>query len=242
MLKADFHLHSLEDPFDVLEHDAFDLVDHAARRGYRALAITFHGRQHLPEDLRAYAEARGILMIPGAELYLDRREVLLLGATEEEAHSLRTLEDLRALKARRGDAILTIAPHPFYGLGQCLGKQLEERAGLFDVIELCHFYTARWDPNRKAARAAVRLGKPLVACSDTHQLKWMGHHYCLVDAEPTRESVFAALRAGRLQNVTRPLSGREVFEKLSWMLFTHAPLKLFRRWGWLNLPRSPRRD
>ncbi|MCC7517781.1 MAG: PHP domain-containing protein [Verrucomicrobiae bacterium] len=241
MLKTDLHLHSLEDPHDVLEHDAFDLVDHAARRGYRVLALTLHGRVHLPDDLAAHAATRGILMIPGVELYLDGREVLLLGAAEEEARLLRTLEDLRALKKRRGNNLLTIAPHPFYGLGQCLGNRLDDYAETLDAIELCHFYTARWNPNRKAAEAARRLAKPLVACSDTHQLKWMNHHYCLVDAEPTRESVFAAIREGKLRNVTRPLSRSEMLDKLTWHALTHAPLKAFRRWGCLALPRTPRR-
>jgi len=241
MLKADLHLHSIEDPYDVLEHDAFDLVDHAARRGYRVLALTLHGRVHLPTDLEAYAAERGILMIPGVELYLDRREVLLLGASEEEARALRTLEDLRALKRRRGEALLTIAPHPYYGLGQCLGDRLDEFAEVMDAIELCHFYTARWNPNRKAGEAARRLAKPLIACSDTHQLKWMGRHYSLLDASPTQESVFAAVRAGRIENVTRPLTRQEMADKLIWHLLTHAPLKLARRCGWLPLPKPPPR-
>lgn len=241
MLKADFHMHSLEDPYDVLEHDAFDLADHAARRGYRVLALTLHGRLYFPPELPAYAAERGILMIPGIELFLDHKEVLLLGATEEEVRPLRTLEDLRALKKRRGDALLTIAPHPFYGLGQCMGPRLGEYAEMIDAIELCHFYTAKWNPNRKAGEAARKLAKPLIACSDAHQLKWMGHHYCFLDAEPTRESVFAAIRAGKIQNVTRPLTGKEMLDKLTWHFLTHAPLKLFRRRGLHTLPPSPRR-
>jgi predicted metal-dependent phosphoesterase TrpH len=241
VLKADFHTHSLEDPYDVLEHDAFDLVAHAARRGYHVLALTLHGRLHFPADLQAYAAERGVLMIPGAELFLDGREVLLLGATEEEVLPLRTLEDLCSLKKRRGNALLTIAPHPFSGLGQCLGPRLGEFAEMIDAIELCHFYTAKWNPNRKAGEAARKLAKPLIACSDTHQLKWMGHHYCLLDAEPTRESVFAAIREGKIQNVTRPLTGREMLDKLVWHLLNHAPLKNLRRRGWHPLPRSEKR-
>lgn len=241
VLKADFHMHSLEDPYDILDHDAFDLVDHAVRRGYQVLALTLHKQLLFPRELQIYAAERGILMISGVELYLDRREVLLLGATEEEIRTLKTLEDLRALKKRRGDALLTIVPHPFYGMGQCLGPVLGKYAEMIDAIEICHFYTAKWNPNRKAEEAARKLAKPLIACSDTHQLKWMGHHYCLLDAEPTRESVFAAIRAGKIQNVTRPLTGKEMTDKLIWHFSTHAPLKLLRRhgWHWLPKPRKP---
>lgn len=241
VLKADLHMHSREDPHDVLEHTALDLVDHAVREGYRVLALTLHGKLHFPPELPAYAAERGILMIPGVELYLDGREVLLLGATAEEVHSLRTLEELRTLKQRRGIDLLTIAPHPFYGLGQCIGEQLDEYAEMIDALELCHFYTAKWNPNRRAVEAARKLAKPLIALSDTHQLRWMGHHYCLLDAEPTRESVFASIRAGRFQNVTRPLSGKEMLEKLVWHAGAHTPLKTLRRYGFLSLPPPPKR-
>ena len=35
MIKVDLHMHSLEDPYDVLEHNAFDLVEMLEAAGYR---------------------------------------------------------------------------------------------------------------------------------------------------------------------------------------------------------------
>jgi predicted metal-dependent phosphoesterase TrpH len=233
-------MHSLEDPRDVLEHDAFDLVDRAARLGYQVIALTLHGRVHAPAALIEYAAARGVLLIPGVELCLQGKEVLLLGAEAGEAEALQSLGDLRALRRRRGAEVLTIAPHPFYGRGQCLGRVLGENPDLFDAIELCHFYTSWWNPNRKAEAVSCQIGRPMIACSDTHQLKWMRHHYCRLDAAATKEDVFAAIRAGRIANVTRPLTNLEFAEKLVWHLVSHASLKLGRQMGVIRGPFPPR--
>ena len=45
VLKIDLHLHTAEDPVDVIRHDAYALLDRAAGLGYGALAITLHDHQ-----------------------------------------------------------------------------------------------------------------------------------------------------------------------------------------------------
>lgn len=234
MLKCDFHMHSLEDPRDVLDHDAFELIDHAARLKYHVLALTLHRKLHYPQELLEYAKSRGILLISGVELYLQGREVLLLGATEEEAHSIKNMEDLRSLKQKRGNEILTIVPHPFYVLSQCLGSELLNSPDLFDAIEFCHFYTTWWNPNLKAEKVARQIGKPMIACSDTHRLKWMESHYCLIHAKPDQNEIFAAIRAGHIQNISRPLSNEEFLKKMVWHFAWHYALKIGIRLGLLK--------
>ena len=224
----------------MLDYNAFELVDHAVSLEYRVLALTLHGCIYYPEELRKYAQSKGILLIPGIELYLDRREVLLLGNCFHDVASLRTLHDLRALKKLHGEDLLVIAPHPFYGLPQCLGKQLEKYADVFDAVEFCHFYTSWWNPNRRAEEVAHRINKPMIACSDTHQLKWMGHHYHLVDAKQTKEDVFTAIRAGRIRNVSRPLSNKEFAKKTFWHIAIADPRKLACKWGWIQRMPSKR--
>ncbi len=231
-------MHSSEDPYDVLSHSAFDLIDHAARLKYQVLALTLHGRLYCPKELQDYASSKEILLIPGIEVYLDRSEVLLLGVQEEDLVGLKGLDDLIALRKRRGNNLLIIAPHPFYGLNQCLGNKLEIFADAFDAIEFCHFYTTWWNPNLRAEAVARKTGKPMIACSDTHQLKWMKHHYSFVDAKPTQADVFAAIRAGRIQNVSRPLNNGEFLVKAFWYLGTQNFLILARKWGLV----SPKRN
>ncbi|MBI4025785.1 MAG: PHP domain-containing protein [Verrucomicrobia bacterium] len=236
MLKCDFHLHSLEDPYDVLQYNTQELIDHAARLQYQAIAFTFHRKLHCPPSLQAYAAARGILLIPGIEFFVEHHEVLLLGVCPEDLEHLETFDDLIALKKRRGTDILIVAPHPFYGLGKCLGDRLEEFPEAFDAVEFCHFYTRWWNPNHRAESVARRIGKPMIAFSDTHQLKWMKHHYCLVDAKADRSDIFAAVRAGRFQNITRPLSTMEIFQKTFWHLCVHDLRKAAVRWRLISHP------
>ena len=45
-LKFDFHMHTLDDPYDHhVYHTVFELLDKAASLAYGALAITLHTRQ-----------------------------------------------------------------------------------------------------------------------------------------------------------------------------------------------------
>ncbi len=240
MLKCDFHLHSKEDPYDILEYTAFELIDHAARLGYQVLALTLHGRFYCPDELCDYAASKGMLLIPGIEIYLEHCEVLLLGITSKDLVNLKTFDDLRALKKVRGNEILVIAPHPFYGLRQCVGPKLEQFEDVFDGIELCHFYTHYWNPNRRAEIVARQLKKPMIACSDTHRLKWMKDHYSLVNASLTQDSVFAAIREGRFQNITRPLNMGEALRRAFWCLVVHDILKMTRALG--GIKKSCRTD
>lgn len=63
-LKADLHLHTREgDGF--ISYDARQLIDRAAREGYRVLSITNHNIVTFSPDLQAYARDRGILLTPG---------------------------------------------------------------------------------------------------------------------------------------------------------------------------------
>jgi predicted metal-dependent phosphoesterase TrpH len=230
MLKCDFHMHSLEDPHDVLAHDSFELIDHAAKLGYQVLAITLHGKWHYPEELQDYAQSKGILLISGIETYIEKREVLVLGAEEHEVKSVKSFLDLRKLRERKGDDILVIAPHPFYGLEQCVGDKLLEYPDVFDAIELCHFYTKFWNPNKKAEQVAELQQKTMLACSDTHRLKWMKDHYVLVDAAPTKQEVFDAIRKNQIQNITRPLGLFEFQKRSCWHIYNHF-LIMGRGWG-----------
>jgi len=242
MLKCDLHMHSVEDPRDVLMHDASELVDHAAALGYQVLALTLHGRLFCPPALRDHAVSKGILLIPGIEFYLEQREVLLLGNVEPYLKLLKTFDDLVALKKERMEDILVIAPHPFYGRGKTVGDKLERYPDAFDAVEFCHFYTTWCNPNRRAQVVAERLGKPMIACSDAHRLCWMHDHYCRVDAAATQESVFSAVRAGRFKNVSRPLSAWRFFGEATWYCGIQDPLRHSRRLGLIRPWRPSRFD
>lgn len=202
MLKVDLHLHTGEDPADLIEHTAAALVDRAAAAGFQALALTLHDRQLVNPSLTAYARERGIVLVPGIERTIAGHHVLLLNYPASLTESTATFEALGRLRAREDGVV--IAPHPFFPSHKCLGADLDRHADLFDAVEWSYFWTRGLNFNTQAAAWARRTGKPLVGSSDLHDLRQLGRTYSIVDAEPDPGAICAAIRAGRVSVVTNP--------------------------------------
>lgn len=225
-IKADFHLHTAEDERDAVDYTALELIDLAHERGFGALAITLHTRVFHDPQVSARARDRGILLIPGAELRIEGADVVALNLTAEEAAGVRSFDDLRRLRARRGDSLLVFAPHPYYGLGSSIGERIEEVADCFDAVEWCHFHVPLFNPNARAVRFAAKAGKPLLATSDAHRRVFFGDHYSRLGLEETPatvEGVFAAIRGGRIERVS-PSGGIARFLALLFFLFVLHPV------------------
>lgn len=207
MIKVDFHMHSGEDPEDGLPYPATKLLDKAAREGFGAIAITLHGRVLEDERVFEYARHRGVLLIKAVEWVIEGSDVLLIGvASQREVDPLRTWADLRAYRQEKGEALLTIAPHPYYPLRKSLRRAVEEHLDLFDAIEHAQIHLPWLNFNKRALELAREHGKPVVANSDAHNLWMFGRHYTLVDAKPTAASIFRAIRAGKVQWVSPPIT------------------------------------
>jgi predicted metal-dependent phosphoesterase TrpH len=197
-IKIDLHIHTLDDPKDVIDYSAHQLLERAKQLGFGVLAITLHDAVFDRAEVFADAAAMGILLIPAAEVRLEGADIILLNVTAEEVATLKNFDDVRKLRARRGLSIFTFAPHPFFVLGGSIGERLLEEIDCFDAIELCHFHKGLFDLNRRAVKVAARFAKPLIATSDCHQLHTFGRHYTSIPRpdELTIENVFTALRSG----------------------------------------------
>ncbi|MFA6560991.1 MAG: PHP-associated domain-containing protein [Verrucomicrobiia bacterium] len=206
MLKCDFHIHAREDALDCCNHSAQELVEKAAALRFDVLAFTFHGQVLDDPAVTAFARERGILLIPGCEVFVERREVLCLNITQAEVDRMRTFEDLRAWKKAKGEAGLIIAPHPFYPVPQCLQHKFYGNLDLWDAVEYCHMHIRGLNFNLKAERVAKEQGLPLVGTSDAHELFMFGTNHTLVDAEKDMLSVFRAIRGGKVLHYAPPLS------------------------------------
>jgi hypothetical protein len=203
MLRIELHSHTADDPVDRIPYTTRALIDRAAALGYQALAVTLHERQLDVRPLAGHAAARGITLIPGIERTIEGCHVLLLNFSPT-CEDVSSFDDLARLREReRG---LVVAPHPFYPLGTALGKDLERHAELFDAVEQNAMYTATLDFNRKARRWALARGKPLVGNGDVHRLEQLGSTYSLVEAEPDPAAICEAIRQGRVEVRSRPLS------------------------------------
>src|SRR5882672_6852097 len=115
-IKIDLHIHTLDDPKDVIDYSAHQLLERAKGLGFGVLAITLHDAVFDRPEVFADAEAMGVLLIPAAEMRLEGADMILLSVTAEEISQLRTFDDVRQLRARRGLSMFTFAPHPFYVL------------------------------------------------------------------------------------------------------------------------------
>ena len=222
-IKVDLHIHTLDDPKDVIDYSAHQLLERARTLGFRVLAITLHDAVFDRPEVFADAATMGILLIPAAEVRLCGADVIVLNVTAEEIADVKNFDDLRRLRDRRGISIFTIAPHPFYFLGGSIGARLLDEIDCFDAIELCHFHKGPLNPNRRAAKVASRFGKPLVATSDAHQLHAFGRHYTSIPrpAQLTTENVFVALRAGRIGLTSPPCSFVDLASAIYFIFLAH---------------------
>ena len=228
-IKLDLHIHTLDDPKDALDYSAHELLERARELGFHVLAITLHDAVFDQPSVFADAASMGILLIPAAEVRLEGADVILLNVSATEINSLRTFDDLARLRAARGGSIFTIAPHPFYVLGGSMGERLIERIELFDAIELCHFWSHLFNPNKRAAEVANRFGKPLIATSDAHRLHAFGANYTSIPRpdEITVDNVFAALR--RPLRVTNPPCSFADLLSTIYFVFVAHPLRRRKR-------------
>jgi len=228
-IKLDLHIHTLDDPKDVIDYSAHQLLERAKQLGFRVLAITLHDAVFDRAEVFADAAAMGILLIPAAEVRVEGADIILLNVTAAEMAGLKNFDDVRKLRARRGLSIFIFAPHPFYVLGGSIGERLLDEIDCFDAIELCHFHKGLFDLNRKAVRAAAKFGKPLIATSDCHQLHAFGRHYTSFPHldELTIENVFAALRNGPRRVVSPSASIVDLLGMIYFFFFTH-PVRIRR--------------
>jgi predicted metal-dependent phosphoesterase TrpH len=205
MLRGDLHHHINTDPRDgsFVRHSAGELIDRAAAIGLSVLAITCHESVPYDQDATRYAREHGIVLLRGMEASVDGHHVLLLNFPEFPA-GVCTTTDIAACKTR---GAMVIAPHPFYPVGIAGGDLLATHRGLFDAIEFSGLYTALTQRfNRRALEHARVAGLPVVGNSDTHFLWQMGRTYTLINAAPEPTAVLEAIRSGRVELVTRPLS------------------------------------
>jgi len=201
MLKSDFHIHTGEDPYDIIKYSAKDIINHAAKLGFEVLAITNHHKIHYNKGLSDYARKKGILLIPGVETHLGGGEILLLNVKKPGI-----LNDFYDLEKLRDENAVIIAPHPFYPLNSCLGKKLLENINYFDGIEYSHFYLNKFNFfNAKAVKIANKHSKTIIGTSDAHRLYQFGYTYSLVDCDKNIDSILEAIRKGKVKISTNRL-------------------------------------
>jgi predicted metal-dependent phosphoesterase TrpH len=205
LLKVDLHLHTADDPLDRVRHTAKELILKAAGEGFDVLSITNHQRMTFNQDLFSYARELGILLIPGIEMTIQRRHVIVLNPPPHKMCS-----DFFSLSRLRRPETLIVAPHPYFPGTYSLNGYLLKHLELFDALEYCHFYSSMINFNQRAIEVSLSNGFPLIGNSDTHFLSQLGTTYSMIYAERNMEAIFAAIRENKVEVITRPLSPFEM--------------------------------
>ncbi|MDP2750219.1 MAG: PHP-associated domain-containing protein, partial [Nanoarchaeota archaeon] len=172
-------------------------------------------------------KSKGILMIPGIEKRIEGKETLIYAKTKkviQETLDIKTFEDLRTFRKKHGKDILIIAPHPFFIKSQCLGNKLEEYSDLFDGVEYSHYYTRLINKNKPGVKVARKNNLTIFGNSDIHRLYQIGLTYSRVKAEKNMDSIFEAIRHGKVKVITKPLSFFK-FIKITFGLVSSVAIK-----------------
>lgn len=202
MLKADFHTHTSEDPFHgFISYSAQDLIKYMAKKNYDVLSITLHNTCLFNKDLESYAKKHGITLIPGMEVRMNNKDILILNVPDD----YKVPTTWRGVRKLKQDGAFIVAPHPYF-IAKSLGNHLVPRIKLFDAIEVSHWYHRLFNRNTSAIKLAEDFNLPLIGTSDCHRLWQIGNTYTEIDANPDKDSILEAIRKKQVKVVTNPLN------------------------------------
>src|SRR6478609_4804902 len=91
-IKIDLHIHTLDDPKDIIDYSAHQLLERARALGFRVLAITLHDAVFDRAEVFADAAAMGILLIPAAEMRIEGADIILLNVTGKDVAGLKSFD------------------------------------------------------------------------------------------------------------------------------------------------------
>lgn len=205
-VKASLHIHTKEDFRDnrMIDYSIYDLLDRAADLKFSFLALTGHEKFVCRPEYITYAQERGITLIPGIELSIRKKHILVLNCDEsiEQVVSFETLADYK----KRHPEIFIIVAHPSFGPFVSLSRKKIGRYGrLFDAIEQSWYYSKYFNLNRKNQTVANRLKLPFIATADVHALEYLSQDYLEAEVtEPSVSALLAAIRNSKFSNISRP--------------------------------------
>ena len=198
ILKTNLHFHTANDE-KIACYDIYQGIDYAQKQGFDVLAYTSHRKFKFKQDYADYAAEKGILLIPGIEMEIKNKHIVVLNCNKE-IESIKSFLELVDYK-RKNPQIFVLAAHPFVWSPKSLRSKLLTNINLFDAIELTVFSNKIFNFNKKSQEVAEKYQKPLIATSDTHFLKDLKRGYSLIDSEEkTAESIFTGIRKGDFQN------------------------------------------
>ena len=211
-MKMDLHIHSEYSPDSFAKID--DILKKASGENIEILAISDHNTVGSIKEVKKKTSGTDILAIPSIEISSASGHILGLGCEEMIPRDLEAQDTIDRIHDRGG---LAIIPHPycFYRHGllcKCDYKDLK-----IDAIETKNARFIAGYCNNKAKKLAKKEKIPTLGASDAHYHKFVGDCYTLIDTQKDIDSVFKAIRKGKVEahgkGTSNILLSKYLFEK-----------------------------
>ena len=193
MFKIDLHIHTSLGGDSLIEPQ--DLVIRALEVGLDAVCITEHHSYDLSEPFDEVSRETGFPIFRGMEYRADNGHLLVYGVCVTRGNLPSGLPVQKAVDWVQKNGGVASPAHPYQPslAGQYLGDDILKIRGLFAVEVLNG--SVSLEGNRRAEKAAERLGINGIGGSDAHGLQVLGKAYtCFPAAVASMEELTAALK------------------------------------------------
>jgi predicted metal-dependent phosphoesterase TrpH len=208
---ADLHMHTS------WSHDCSiepaELVDHAAREGLGAIAVTDHNVFGGALETVELARGTGLTVIPGEEVKTDEQgEVIGLFLEREIPRGLSFADTVDAIREQGG---LVYVPHPFDRMHAIPDpRTLHRHLADIDVLEVYNARLLFEGYNDEALRFARKYNLTMGAGSDAHVLQGVGTGALQMRAFRDPEEFLISLRTAQILRRPKSLA---YLQSLKWV-------------------------
>lgn len=195
MLKMDSHIHSEYSPDSSSKID--DILGTAKKRNIDVIAISDHNTVDGTSEVLKKTRNTDILTIPSIEISSTHGHILGFGCEENIPRDLSPQDTIDRIHDLGG---LAIIPHPFCFYRHGLLCKSDYRDLKIDAIETKNARFVVGYCNNKAKKLSKNEQIPSLGASDAHYWKFVGDCYSMVEAEKDIDSIFKAIKKGRVES------------------------------------------
>jgi predicted metal-dependent phosphoesterase TrpH len=194
MFKIDLHIHTSLGGDSLIEPQ--DLVDRALAVGMDAVCITEHHSYDLSEPFDEISRMANFPILRAMEYRADNGHLLIYGIRVTRGNLPSGLPMQKAVDWVQKNGGVAIPAHPYQHslAGQYLGDDILKISGLF-ALEVLNGSVSP-EGNRRAEKAAGKLGINGIGGSDAHGLQVLGKAYtCFPAAVASMKELVTALKS-----------------------------------------------
>lgn len=218
MFKMDSHIHSEYSPDS--KSKLKDIFSVAKMRGLDIIAISDHNTVDGSKEARKLTKDDDLLVIPSIEISAAEGHILGFGCEE---HIKRDLPAGETIDLIHDQGALAIIPHPYCFYRHGLLCKADYKKLKIDAIETKNARFIAGYCNNKAKILSKKEDLPGLGASDAHYFKFVGDCYSKIDCEKDIDSVFKAIKKGKVEALGKGTSNI----KLSKYLMDYKVLKKF---------------